>query len=133
MTCIFNLAVLFLPTGGGVTIGDGCIFAHDVQVFTRNHNYDSPDLELIPYDSRYVEKPVVIEECCWIGARASIMPGVRIGKGAVIDACAVVTKDVPNYAVVGGNPAKILKYRNREIFDTLLDEKKEYIRCTKKY
>ena len=88
---------------------------------------------MIPYDLRYIEKPVVFGECCWVGARASIMPGVTIGRGAVIAACAVVTKDVPDYAVVGGNPAKILKFRNKKIFESLLSEEKGYIKCTKKY
>lgn len=118
---------------GGVTIGEGCIFAHDVQIFTRNHNYDSEDLEMIPYDHRYIEKAVVIGDYCWIGARSSIMPGVTIGKGVVVAACSVVTKDVPDYAVVGGNPAKILKFRDKNIFEKLLKENKGYIRCTKKY
>ena len=118
---------------GGVNIGEGCIIAHDVQVLTRNHNYDSYDLEMIPYDWRYIEKAVVIGEYCWIGARVTILPGVKIGKGAVIAACAVVTKDIPAYAVVGGNPAKIIKYRNKERFEKLLNEGKGYIKCTKQY
>ena len=118
---------------GGVTIDDGCIFAHDVQVLTRNHNYDSNDLEFIPYDQKYIEKPVVIGEYCWIGARVTILPGVKIGKGVVVAACSVITKDIPDYAVVGGNPARIIKYRNKEKFDELLREDKGYIKCTKHY
>lgn len=88
---------------------------------------------MIPYDHRYIEKAVVIGDYCWIGARSSIMPGVTIGKGVVVAACSVVTKDVPDYAVVGGNPAKILKFRDKNIFEKLLKENKGYIRCTKKY
>lgn len=118
---------------GGLRIGDGCVFAHDVQILTRNHNYNSDDLEMIPYDSRYIEKPVAIGAYCWIGARATILPGVKIGKGAVIAACSVVTKDVPDYAVVGGNPAKVIKYRNKERFEQLLREDRGYIKCTKHY
>ena len=123
----------FADAAGGITIGDGCIFAHDVQILTRNHNYDSDDLEFIPYDQRYIEKPVVIGEYCWIGARTTILPGVKIGKGAVVAACSVVTKDVPDYAVIGGNPVKVLKYRNKEKFEKLLSEDKGYIKCTKRY
>lgn len=97
-----------------------------MQVLTRNHNYDSNDLEFIPYDQKYIEKPVVIGEYCWIGARVTIFPGVKIGKGVVVAACSVITKDIPDYAVVGGNPARIIKYRNKEKFDELLREDKGY-------
>ena len=123
----------FADARGGITIGDGCIFAHDVQILTRNHNYDSDDLEFIPYDQQYIEKPVVIGEYCWIGARATILPGVKIGKGVVIATCTVVTKDIPDYAVVGGNPASIIKYRSKEKFEELLSKDKGYIKCKKNY
>jgi acetyltransferase-like isoleucine patch superfamily enzyme len=60
--------------------------------------------------SSIVSKPVLIKEGAWLGFNVIIMKGVTIGKGAVIDAGSVVTSDVPDYAVVAGNPAKILKY-----------------------
>lgn len=123
----------FASDNGSIKIGEGCIFAHEIQILTRNHNYDSYDLKMIPYDKRYIEKPVIIGEYCWIGARVTILPGVKIGRGAVIAACAVVTKDIPEYAVVGGNPAKIIKYRDKERFEKLLMEDKGYIKCVKHY
>ena len=55
--------------------------------------------------------PIIVEDDVWIGTRAIILSGVRIGKGAVIAAGTVVTKDIPPYAIVGGNPAKIIKFR----------------------
>lgn len=122
-----------LFANGGLKIGDGCILAHEVQIQTRNHNYDSEDLQMIPYDSRYIEKAVAIGDYCWIGARVTILPGVKIGKGAVIAAASVVTKDVPEYAVVGGNPAKVIKFRNKERFEKLLSDDKGYIKCVKHY
>ena len=73
----------------------------------------------MPYDAIYEVKDVHIGENVWIGADVSIMPGVTIGEGAVVAACACVTKDVPACAVVGGNPARVLKYRDRERYDTL--------------
>jgi acetyltransferase-like isoleucine patch superfamily enzyme len=63
--------------------------------------------------------PVVIEDFVWLGARVTILPGVRIGEGAIVQMGAVVTKDVPPYAVVGGSPAKILKYRDQARFEQL--------------
>lgn len=119
--------------GGGIRILTGTILANDVQIYTRNHMYDAIDLEYIPYDKRYVEKKVVINEYVWIGARATILPGVNIGEGAVIAAGAVVTKDVPAYALVGGNPAKVIKYRNVEVYKKLKESNKGYIENTKRY
>lgn len=91
-----------LNGGGGIQIGQGTIFAHDVQILTQNHNYNSADLRFLPYDERNISKPVIIGQYVWIGARATILPGVSIGEGVVIGACSVVTKDIPPYAVVGG-------------------------------
>lgn len=66
-------------------------------------------------DHKYVETwtkgKIIIGDDVWIGTDAFIMPGVTIGKGAIVGACAVVTKDVPPYAIVTGNPASIIKYR----------------------
>lgn len=63
----------------------------------------------------------MIKDDVWIGAQATIMSGVTIGQGAVIGAKALVTKDVPPYAIVGGVPAKVIKYRfEKEIIDELL-------------
>lgn len=63
----------------------------------------------------------------WIGRRAMIMPGVTIGKGAVIGGGAVVSKDVPDYAVVVGNPAKVVKYRDKEVFEKLYNENEPFV------
>lgn len=114
--------------GGGITIKSGTILAHEVQIFARNHHYDSADLQSVPYDKRQDEKHVQIGKCCWIGARSMIMAGVTIGDGAVIGAGSIVTKNVPSCAVVGGNPARIIKYRNKEVFEKLLLDDKIYIK-----
>ena len=119
--------------GGGISIGQGTIFAHDIQIFARNHMYDALDLHFIPYDKRYVEKPVTIGEYVWIGARSTIMAGVTIGDGAVVAACSVVTTDVPAYSVVAGNPAKIIKMRDKSVFELLKSKDKGYIKNCKKY
>lgn len=118
---------------GKITIGDGTIIAHDVQILTQNHVYNDENLEYLPYDRRYENKEVVIGKYVWIGARVTIVPGVNIGDGAVIAAGAVVVKNVPRGAVVGGNPAKVIKYRNMDIYNKLEKESKGYIKQYKKY
>lgn len=79
-----------------------------------------------PYENSPIRdnKPVIIGNDVWIGAQVSILPGVTIGDGAVIAAGAVVNKDVPPYAIVGGVPAKIIRYRfNREVCRKMLEIK----------
>lgn len=97
--------------GGEITIGDDVMMGPEVVIFSRNHQFSSIDtpMRLQGYTE---SKPCIIGNDVWIGRRAMIMPGVKIGNGVVIAAGAVVTKDVPDYAVVGGVPAKIIKYRN---------------------
>lgn len=88
---------------GGITIGDGTLIGHNVVLATLNHNED-PALrdELRP-------APIVIGKRVWIGANATVTPGVTIGDGAIVAAGAVVTKDVPPNTIVGGVPARILR------------------------
>jgi maltose O-acetyltransferase len=62
-------------------------------------------------------EPVEISDNVWIGSRATILPGVHIGEGAVVAAGAVVIRDVKDYEVVGGNPARTIKYRNQKVYN----------------
>lgn len=107
---------------GGVSIGDYFHTGKGLTIFTSNHDYDRGDK--IPYGDDDVMKEVVIGDFVWCGANVTIVPGVHIGDGAVIGSGAVVTKNVPECAVVGGNPARIIKYRNKEHFYRLKAEKK---------
>ena len=95
--------------------------------------YDAADLQYVPYDRRFVNKTVNIGEYVWVGARTIILPGVSIGRGVVIGAGSVVSSDIPDYAVVGGNPAKIIKYRDDKIFEDLVSKNKGYIENIKNY
>lgn len=95
---------------GKVIIGKNVMMGPDVCIYVINHAFDRTDIPM-NMQGFAPEKPVIIEDDVWIGARVIILPGVHIGIGAVIGAGAVVTKDVPDYAVVGGNPARILKMR----------------------
>ena len=95
---------------GNVTIGNHVMMGPQVYIYTQNHSFARTDIYM-DEQGFSPEKPVKIEDDVWIGARATILPGVTVGKGSIIGAAAVVTKDVPPYAVVGGNPARVVKMR----------------------
>lgn len=97
-----NHACSFLDMGG-ITIEDDVLIGPKVNLITENH-------PLAPSDRRaLMTKPVVIKRNAWIGAGATILPGVTVGENAVVAAGAVVSKDVPANTVVGGIPAKFIK------------------------
>ena len=95
---------------GKVIVGNNVLMGMDCMIFTTNHRYENKSV-LIRNQGNSVEKSVVINDDVWIGARVIILPGVTIGKGAVIGAGSVVTKDVPECTITAGNPAKIIKVR----------------------
>jgi len=98
---------------GGIRIGDGTILAPEVVILSSSHDYREG--ELLPFDIYDVHRPVEIGSGAWIGYRAMICPGVRIGDGAVVAMGAVVTTDVAAGHVVGGNPARTLSERDPEV------------------
>ena len=93
-----------------VTIGNDVMMGPDCVILTSNHGFDSLDIPMWkqPFSA---PKPVVIEDDVWIGTRVIILPGVRVGTGSIIGAGSVVTHDVEPYSIVGGNPAKLIRYR----------------------
>ena len=95
----------------GVTIGNDVMIGRDLKIFTKNHKSDRTDIPMRLQGFTEIS-PLVIGNDVWIGTNAVIMPGITVGNGVIIGAGAVVTKDVPDYAVVGGIPAKIIKFRN---------------------
>ena len=99
---------VLMMSAGGITIEDNVIISPNVQLISNNHD---------PYD-RYVItcKPILIKEGAWIGAGATILPGVTIGKYAIIGANSLVSKDIPDYGVAVGSPAKVIKYLEKEKF-----------------
>ena len=82
----------------------------EVLIYTQNHCTSNPDVPMRTQGMTQI-MPVIIEDDVWIGARVCILPGVVIGKGSVIGACAVVSKSIPPYSVAVGNPAKVVKIR----------------------
>jgi maltose O-acetyltransferase len=96
--------------GGKVTIGKDVMMGHDCIIWTLNHKFDRTDIPMTE-QGFYPEEPVVIGDDVWLGARVIILAGVKVGNHAIIAAGAVVSKDVPEWAIVGGVPAKIIKMR----------------------
>ena len=99
----------FMHAAGGLYIGKDVGIGPDVKILTSSHKADKPGKPVLHTDITF--KKVVIENGCDIGTGAIILPGVRIGKGSVVGAGSVVTKDIPANSVVVGNPARILKKR----------------------
>lgn len=91
-----------------VVIEPNVLITHRVLLGDEDHNYDDPDIPIRLQGSRFKGR-VLLRTGCWIGTGAAILPGVVIGKNAVVAANAVVTKDVPDYTVVAGVPAKVIK------------------------
>ena len=91
---------------------------------TQNHNYDSG--KTIPYDDTYIVKDVIIGDNVWFGSRVTILPGVEIGEGAIVQAGAVVSKSIPKFGISGGNPAKVFKYRDKEHYLSLKEKRMFY-------
>ena len=95
-------------SAGGLTIEDNTMISLNCTIATNNHDV---------YDRAVITcKPVHIKKNVWIGVNVTILPGVTIGENAVVGAGAIVTKDVPDNAVVVGSPAKVIKYLDAEKF-----------------
>ena len=93
---------------GGITIGDDVLLGHNVVLATLNHD------PVVARRASMLPAPIVIGDKVWIGANATVLPGVTIGKGAIVAAGAVVHRDVPPFTVVGGVPARILRELSQE-------------------
>lgn len=100
--------------GRGTNIGCNVMMGPECYIYTRNHAFDRIDIPMNQQGASDFH-PVNIGNDVWIGARVTILPGVKIGNGAIIGAGSVVTKDVPDFAIVGGNPARVIKYRSSKI------------------
>ena len=93
---------------GGIFIGDGALIGHNVVLATLNHAISPGDRATMIPASIHIGRHV------WIGANATVLPGVTIGEGAIVAAGAVVTKDVPKNTMVGGVPARVIRTIDEE-------------------
>jgi acetyltransferase-like isoleucine patch superfamily enzyme len=91
-----------------ITIEDDVLIGSCVHFYVGNHRFDDPNVPIY-YQGHTASKPILVKSGAWIGANVTILPGVTIGNNAVVGAGSIVTKNVPDYAVVGGNPAKVIK------------------------
>ena len=97
----------YFQASGGIEIGNDVSIAHGVTLMTQNHGYEDRSIPI--KDQPVISEPIIIEDNVWIGAKATVLYGRRIGKNSVIAAGAVVTKDVPPNTVVAGVPARVIR------------------------
>lgn len=95
---------------GPLVLGNNVMMGPDVIIYTQSHNFSRTDVPMNTQGDAPKED-VSIGNDVWIGARVIILPGVKVGDGAILAAGAIVTKDVEPYTIVGGNPAKVIKSR----------------------
>ncbi len=103
-TCISGLS--------NIRIGKDCLIASHSSIYAHNHVFSNPNKTI--NHQGFVAKGIVIEDDCWIGTGVRVVDGVNIGKGSVIGAGAVVTKDIPPYSVAVGVPAKVISQRGAD-------------------
>ena len=104
--CHFNGAIVFGRSE--LTIGDHFHSGMNLHILTDTHNFRGTTL---PYDDKFIGGPVTIGAHVWCGINVTILPGVSIGDRAIVSAGAVVIKDVPADAIVGGNPSRVVGFR----------------------
>lgn len=118
LNCNFNGFRVY--GNGQVIIGDNFHSGKGCYIVTQHHNYEGTK---IPYDDTYTFKRVEIEDNVWFGMNVSVLSNCNIGEGAIIQAGAVVVSDIPKFAIAGGNPAKVFRYRDKEHYLELKDKK----------
>lgn len=101
---------------GNVRIGRYFHSGYGLTIMTESHNYEGSE---IPYDNTFIVKDVEIGDFVWLGINVILLPGTKIGKGAIIQAGSVVHGEIPPYAIAGGNPARVFSRRNSSHFDEM--------------
>lgn len=99
----------YIGCSGYIEIGDNVMMSPRVSIYSENHNFSETEIPMI--EQGVTRSFVKIEDDCWLAANSVILAGVTVGKGSVVAAGSIVTKDVPPYSIVAGNPAKIIKSR----------------------
>lgn len=117
-----NFNGMTIRGAGKVVIGDNFHSGTNCLMLTDIHDYDHGDA--IPYGSTYISKDITIGDNVWLGSHVIILGGVTIGEGAIIQAGSTVVSDVPDFAICGGHPARVFKYRDIPHYMKLKEEGK---------
>jgi len=115
-----NFNGLIINGGGNVVIGNNFHSGRECLFICQIHNYDHGDA--IPYDRTYILKDINIGDNVWLGSRVTVLGGVTIGEGAIIQAGSCVVSDIPPYAIAGGHPAKVFSSRDIAHYEKLKNE-----------
>ena len=107
---------------GRVSIGDNFHSGKGLLILTQNHNYATG--ERLPYDSSHEVKDTTIGDNVWIGLNVTLLPGVTLGEGCIIQAGSVVCSDIPRLAIAGGHPARVFSERDKSHYDRLKFEER---------
>lgn len=103
---------------GRLVIGDYFHSGDEILVITQNHNYRNP--RVLPYDEGLVARDVKVGNYVWVGSRVILLPGAELGDGCIVQAGAVVSGRFPPNAILGGNPAVVIRYRDAEVVQRLV-------------
>jgi maltose O-acetyltransferase len=110
---------------GGFIIGNGTIIGPNLTVYTANHRFRNANA--LPYDDVVLPEQVEIGENVWIGGNVIIVPGVSIGEGCIVAAGSVVTKFVAPFSIIGGNPARVIGFRDIDRYTKLKRDNRIYL------
>jgi acetyltransferase-like isoleucine patch superfamily enzyme len=105
---------------GRLTVGNYFHSGEEIFILTQNHNYRDP--QCLPYDHVDIPRDVTIGDYVWLGSRVTILPGVVLGDGCIVQAGAVVSGKFPPNAILGGNPAVIIRYRDEAAVARLVSQ-----------
>lgn len=114
----------YLNCTGGVSIGDHTILSRNVTIYSYDHNFKKSDC--LPFDDQIVKKPVQIGSYVWIGMNVTIVPGTKIGNGAVIGLGSVVSGSIPENAIVVSQKTQVIGYRDKDKTQKLASAKHFY-------
>ena len=106
--CVINKKVLLDGRGGQLVLGNNVDIAQEVNIWTLEHDVQSNNHQSVGND-------VIIEDFVWVASRATILPGVKLGKGCVVASCGLVTKNIEPFTIVGGVPTKPIGKRNKNL------------------
>ncbi|BBE16226.1 galactoside O-acetyltransferase [Aquipluma nitroreducens] len=115
-----NFQGMLITGKGKVVIGDNFHSGKGCIIMSHYHNYDHG--AKIPYDDTYIIKDVIIEDNVWLGLNVTLLPGITLGEGSIIQAGSIVVSNIPSLAIAGGHPAKVFKYRDKEHYYRLKEE-----------